>query len=86
MTMEQPTSLRAEGDHPLIGIVLDEDGREVTRYVVDEAAAAAAIPDLAIQAAVQTIGARSDLDWEEIETELRRIREESRPTPPFTDL
>ena len=31
-------------------------------------------------------GAWSDLDWDEAEKELDRIRHESNPTPPITDL
>jgi hypothetical protein len=31
-------------------------------------------------------GAWADLDWEEAEAELDRIRHESQPTPPITDL
>jgi len=86
MMTEQPTSLLVESDQPLIGVLLEENGHEVTRYFADEAAADAAISDSAIQAALGAIGAWSDLDWEEIETALDRIRHESRPTPPITDL
>jgi hypothetical protein len=87
MTMtEQPTSLLVESDQPLIGVVLEENGHEVIRYFADEAAADAVTSDAGTQAALGAIGAWSDLDWEEIETELDRIRHESRPTPPITDL
>jgi hypothetical protein len=86
MMPEQPTSLLVEGDQPLIGVVLEENGHEVTRYFADESVADAAISDSSAQAALGAIGAWSDLDWEEIETELDRIRHESRPTPPITDL
>jgi hypothetical protein len=87
MTMtEQPTSLLVESDQPLIGIVLEENGHEVIRYFADEAAADAVTADAGTQAALGAIGAWSDLDWEEIETELDRIRHASRPTPPITDL
>jgi hypothetical protein len=87
MTMtEQPTSLRVESDQPLIGVVLEENGHEVIRYFADEAAADAVTADAGTQAALGAIGAWSDLDWEEIETELDRIRHASRPTPPITDL
>jgi hypothetical protein len=79
-------SLLVENDQPLIGVVLEENGHEVTRYFADEAAADAAISDAVTQAALGAIGAWSDLDWEEIEAELDRIRHASRPTPPIIDL
>jgi hypothetical protein len=53
------------------------------RYFTDEVAAdAAALPE-ATQAALQVIGAWQDLDWDEMEQALDRIRHESVPTPPI---
>jgi hypothetical protein len=73
-------------DQPLIGIVLIEDGQEVTRYFVDEAEADAAVASQTATAAHSLAGAWSDLDWKEFVTELERIRRESVPTPPIDDL
>jgi hypothetical protein len=61
-------------------------GKEVIRYFADEAAADAVTADAGTQAALRAIGAWSDLNWEEIEPELNRIRRASRPTLPITDL
>ncbi len=83
---EQPARLIVESDQPLIGVVLEENGHEVTRYFADEASADAATSNVVTQAALRAIGAWSALGWEEIERELDRIRHESRPTPPITDL
>ncbi len=68
---------------PLIGVILQENGRELVRYFADEDAADAAIPQVATQAALDAIGAWSDLNWEEMEAALDRIRHESPPTPPI---
>ena len=70
-------------DQPLIGIIMLEDGQEVTRYFADEAAADAAISKDDIQAALAAIGAFSDLDFDEMMDDLDRIRHESKPTPPI---
>ena len=83
---EQVTGLIVESDQPLIGVVFEENGHEVTCYFADEAAADAATSNSVTDAALRAIGAWSDLDWERLEQELDRIRHESRPTPPITDL
>jgi len=49
-------------------------------------AADAAVAPAATQEALGAIGAWSDLDWYEMEQALDRIRHESNPTPPITDL
>jgi len=83
---EQPASLAVQGDQPLIGLVFDENGQEITRYFVDETSADAATSESVTQAALGVIGAWSDLDWEEMEAALDKIRHESKPTPPITEL
>lgn len=83
---EHRASLTVEGDQPLIGVMLGQDDHDVTCYFTDEEAADAAVPASAVQEALSAIGAWSDLDWEEIEQGLDRIRHESEPTPPITDL
>lgn len=79
-------SLLVRNDQPLIGVPVREDDQEVVRYFVDESEADAALPQDAIQKVLSLAGAWSDLDWEEAEAELDRIRHQSRPTPPITDL
>lgn len=76
-------SLLVHGDQPLIGILLPENGQDVTIYFAEEADADAALSRRVIQAALDTAGAFSDPDWEETLEALDRIRHESRPTPPI---
>ncbi len=80
---EQPTSMTVRGDQPLIGVLVQEN---VTRYFTDEKAADAAVPPGASEEALAAIGAWGDLDWDEMFDALDRIRHESKPTPPITDL
>jgi len=79
-------SLVVRDDQPLIGVIVEEDGEEVTRYFTDEEAARAAQGDTGTRAALRVVGAWADLDWEETARELDRIRHESKPTPPIEDL
>ena len=83
---ERPTSLLVRDDQPLIGIVFQEDGHEVTRYFADEEAADAATAASRTGDALSAIGAWSDLDWAEMQEALDRIRHESRPTPAIDDI
>lgn len=80
------TSLAVRPDQPLIGIVLIEDGQEITRYFTDEAEADAVVATRSAADARDLAGAWSDLDWEETVTELERIRHESIPTPPIDEF
>jgi len=82
---ERPGSLTVRDDQPLIGVILPDDGREVTRYFADEAAADAAVSAQTASDARALAGAWSDLDWDEAVEELHRIRHESVPTPPIDD-
>jgi hypothetical protein len=68
---------------PLIGIIVEEKGKEVVRYFTDEKEADAAVSRSATQDALSVIGAWSDLDWDETLNALDRIRHESKPTPPI---
>jgi hypothetical protein len=67
----------------LIGIIVEEKGKEVARYFTDEKAADAAVSRGVTQEALSVIGAWSDLDWDETVAALDRIRHESKPTPPI---
>jgi hypothetical protein len=82
----EPASFAVASDQPLIGVIVEEQGRESVRYFTDEAAADAALPESAMAEALGAIGAFADLDWDEMEDALDRIRHESKPTPPITDL
>ena len=76
-------SLLGQPDQPLIGVILQEHGKDVVRYFTEEEAADAAISDTATEAALSVIGAWSDLDWDETVEALDRIRHETPPTPPI---
>ena len=80
-----PQSLVGDDEQPLIAIPFEEDGRVVTRYFTDEAAADAATSDADTEAALAAIGAWGDLDWDEMERELYRIGHENPPTPPIDE-
>lgn len=77
-------SLTVRSDQPLIGIVLIEDGHEITRCFTDEAEADAGVATTTD--ARDLADAWSDLDWEEIVAELERNRHQNVPTPPIDDL
>ena len=80
---QEAAYLVGRDDQPLIAIPMMEDGQAVTYYFTDEAAADAILSQQVIQAALDTAGAFSDLDWDEMVEELDRIRHESKPTPPI---
>ena len=74
----------SEFGQPLIGIPFAENGHEVIRYFIDETTADAAVRQQAVQQAVSLAGSWGDLDWDEMEAALDRIRHDSPPTPPIT--
>ena len=69
---------------PLIGIPFAKNGHEVIRYFIDEAVADAAVREQVVQQAVSLAGSWGDLDWDEMEAALDRIRNVCPPTPPIT--
>ena len=71
---------------PLIGIPFDDNGQTVVHYFADEAEADAATSQRSLEDALVLAGAWADLDWEEAQVELERIRRGSSPTPPITRL
>lgn len=86
MTSPRPSSFTVRSDAPLLSVIDEENGEEVTRYFPDEPAAEAVVTEADTRAALNAIGAWADLDWEETISELERIRHESKPTPPIDDL
>lgn len=82
-----PHSFDAPSDRPLIGIPLEENGREFVRYFTDEAEADKAMASHRHKDVRHLAGAwkRADpnLGWDEVADELDRIRHESKPTPPI---
>ncbi len=79
--LEPGRYLVAERDQPLIAIPVEENGREVTYYFVDEDVIDEVLPG-GVAEALSLAGAWSDLEGDEIEA-LDRIRHASRPTPPL---
>jgi hypothetical protein len=69
-------------DRALIGLIFERDGHDVTRYFADDAAADAAV-GAETREALGLVGAWDDLDWDDIERALDRIRHESPPSPPI---
>ena len=89
--MEEPratavSNLVLERSQSLIGIPMLVDGREVTHYFTEDAVADEATPDTVTEEALSVIGAWSDLDWDEMEEALHRIRHGSKPTPPIDEI
>ncbi len=85
--MDQPQSLTAAEEEPLVGIFVHENGRERVRYFI-EADAPPSTP-ASIRRALDLAGAWDGPEWggwEETEGALDRIRHQSEPTPPITDL
>lgn len=82
MTAIQPLITTTQ-NQPLIGIPFREHGKEVIRYFSEEEQADKAVSEDMTKQALRLAGAWSDLDWDEMEKELDRIRHESKPTPPI---
>jgi hypothetical protein len=69
-----------------MAVVEDQQGREIIRYFADDTPTRSARDEAALAAALGAIGAFCDLDWDEVQEGLDRIRHESPPTPPINDL
>ena len=80
---EDPQEWVVFGDEPLIGIPFEEEGRVVVRYFCSEEEADRALRGQYRQEALDLMGAWSDLDWDDMEQALDRIRHESPPSPPL---
>ncbi len=74
-------SLTVRDDQSLLGVVIKENGRDVTHYFVEDEAGDAAAAEEAVAEALGAIGSWGDLDWDEMEAALDRIRHDSPPTP-----
>jgi cell division GTPase FtsZ len=81
--IQEFTNIQADPGQPLIGVMTEEQGREVVRYFTAEQDADRVLVEDTTQAALALAGAWSDLAWEELEQALDRIRHESQPTPPL---
>lgn len=85
MANQQPAFTISQ-DQPLIGIPFEKNGKIITEYFSEEKKADQYISDEKTKKALKLAGAWSDLNWEEMEQELDRIRHESKPTPPIDEI
>ena len=82
MERDTPARLAMAADQPLVGVLVEENGRQVVRYFADDQATPG--NDETLRAARAVIGAWEGLeDWDEVAAELDRIRHQSVPTPPI---
>lgn len=79
-------SLRVGPGQPLIGVVVREGGQQVTRFFTGTDRGADRPSGRARKGMRSFAGIWSDLDWEETEQALDRIRHESKPTPPIDEV
>ena len=77
-------NLQGDPGQPLIGVIAEEQGREVVRYFTEEQEADKVMVQNTTQDALALAGAWSDLEWDELEKALESIRHESHPTPPLS--
>jgi hypothetical protein len=82
--VQEFTSVQADPDQPLIGVMAEEEGRDVVRYFTTEQDADRVLVEDTTQAALALAGVWSDLAWDELARALDRIRHESQPTPPLS--
>ena len=77
------SSLLAQSDQPLIGVVVTTGDQEMIEYFTDDAAVEANTPPASVQNALRLLGAWKDIDADDALDQLDRIRHESKPTPPI---
>jgi hypothetical protein len=79
----QSPSFFVPQDQALIGVVIRQHGREVTRFFADEAEADTALTPSATDDALHLAGSWDDLSWDELAEGLDRIRHDTPPSPPL---
>lgn len=72
-----------ENDQPLIAVPFGEADHEAACYFAEDRPAESATANRITREALGVLGAWADLDWDEMEHALDRIRHESVPTPPI---
>ena len=81
-TPQDTRSLTVGLDQPLVGVLIEENGRQIACYFADDQATPGTEDTL--RAARAVIGAWEGLEpWDEVLDELDRIRHDSSPTPPI---
>lgn len=86
MAVGRAKYLQAEKKQPLVGLIVNDHGRDVAHYFVESSWKGRKNMPGEDPEALPFIGAWSDLDWETMEDELHRIRHQGEPTPPIEDL
>jgi len=81
--MNRSSSFTIASNQPLIGIPFQVHGKVIIRYFSEEEQADKAVSEDVTQKALSLAGAWSDLEWQDMERELDRIRHESKPTLPI---
>jgi ABC-type Mn2+/Zn2+ transport system ATPase subunit len=71
--------LLVEEGQPLVAVPLEIDGRKLVAYVPQEGAIDDSELPQSVRDALNLAGAWSDLDWEEAQATLARIRRDSKP-------
>ena len=66
----------------LVAIPIDVDGRKPICYIPEQNAVDESELPEAVRDALNLAGAWSDLDWEEVQAALERIRQDSKPLAP----
>ena len=64
--VQELTSVQADPGQPLIGVMTEEQGREVVRYFTKEADADRVLVEDTTHAALALAGVWSDLAWDEL--------------------
>ena len=82
-----PTSFDVADGQPLIGVPLNDNGRQVVRYFADDADADTELLQHSRSEPRELAGAwlrvEPDLEWSSLAETLDRLRHESVPTPPI---
>lgn len=73
----------ARDDAPLVGVMLDKNGEAFTHYFIEDGHDGAERSSATLEAALNVIGAWSDLNGDEMASALDEIRHASLPTPPI---
>ncbi len=80
------TSVVADMNQPLIAVLVEQNGKDVVRYFVDEAQADAVLGQDGTKQPIKLAGIWNDLDGEAMLADLERMRHASKPTPPLISL
>lgn len=89
MAQRQPDptqTRRVRGNDHVLLVPVDGPDRDLAEMIIEDETSMSIASDEAIVALKSLAGAWSDLDWEDLESDLRRVRHESAPSPVLDDL